>query len=231
MPHEEFGGLPLEYLHLLRLAEEEHGLDLVPLRTLSGGRTGAFLYLVSASTGSLQNIRHFVLKLDRVNTRASQTEIERHRLAMDQAPRSFAAEHIPQLAFEVQHEGAVALFYAVAGQSLQRFRTLASLESQSQLEMLFAATCDHLLRGWNSESVFQRATHPKELLEKWLGYRLKRNGNIGSLLEDTLLLPPDTEGFLIQGQVFPNPLSFGLDVARWGEPEGSTSSWATNTAT
>ncbi len=210
-----FDQLPQEYLHLLRLAEENHGLDIVPLRSLTGGRTGAFLYLVSASTGNLRQLDHFVLKLDRVNAKSRQTEIERHRLAMSEAPTSFAEAHMPRLAFEVVHEGAVALLYTVAGHSLQRFRTLASLESRSQLERLFGATGDHLLRDWNSDSAFQRAVHPKQLLEKWLGYRLSRDGNIGSLLEDTLFVSPDTEGFLIRGQVFPNPLSFGLDAARW----------------
>ncbi len=215
MSLEEFGQLPQEYLHLLRLAEERQGLDIVPLRALSGGRTGAFLYLVSASAGDLRHLDHFVLKLDKVNPKSRETEIERHRMAMGQAPTSFAREHMPQLAHEVSHEGAVALFYTVAGHSLQRFRTLASVEGQSQLATLFGATCDHLLRGWNSESAFERAVHPRELLEKWLGYRLSRDGAIASLLEDTFLVSPETEGFLIEGQVFPNPLSFGLDAARW----------------
>ncbi|MCG6988054.1 MAG: AAA family ATPase [Gemmatimonadetes bacterium] len=215
MSLEEFGGLPGEYLHLLRLGEERHGLDVVPLRALTGGRTGAFLYLVSASAGDLRQLDHFVLKLDKVNSKSRATEIERHRLAMSQAPTSFAQAHMPELAFEVSHEGSVALFYTVAGHSLQRFRTLASVEGQSQMETLFAATCDRLLRDWNSDAAFERAVHPKEVLEKWLGYRLSRDGNIASLLEDTFHVSPDIEGFLIEGQVFPNPLSFGLDAARW----------------
>ncbi len=215
MALEEFGRLPNEYLHLLRLAEERHGLDVVPLLALTGGRTGAFLYLVSASAGDPRQLDHFVLKLDKVNPKSRQTEIERHRLAMSRAPASFAGAHMPQLAHEVSHEGAVALFYTVAGHSLQRFRTLASVEGQGRLETLFGATCDHLLRDWNSGSSFERATHPKALLERWLGYRLSREGNIASLLEDTFLVSPDVEGFLIEGQVFPNPLRFGMDPDRW----------------
>ncbi|MEJ2186893.1 MAG: hypothetical protein P8Z36_13255, partial [Gemmatimonadota bacterium] len=105
MSLEEFGQLPEEYLHLLRRVEEEHGLDLVPLRALAGGRTGAFLYLVSASSKDPPELDHFVLKLDRVSAKSRQTEIERHRLAMDQAPASFARTHMPRLAFELTHEG------------------------------------------------------------------------------------------------------------------------------
>jgi chromosomal replication initiator protein len=39
-----------------------------------------------------------------------------------------------KLAYEVEHEGAIALFYTVAGQSLQHFRTLASQERQVNIE-------------------------------------------------------------------------------------------------
>lgn len=220
MSLEEFGQLPEEYLHLLRRVEEEHGLDLVPLRALAGGRTGAFLYLVSASSKDPPELDHFVLKLDRVSAKSRQTEIERHRLAMDQAPASFARTHMPRLAFELTHEGTVALLYTVAGHSLQRFRTLASVEGESRLETLFAATCNHLLKDWNGEATFQRAVHPKDLLEKWLGYRLSRDGAIASLLEKTFQVSADTEGFLVQGQVFPNPLRFGLDAGRWEGARG-----------
>ena len=98
---------------------------------------------------------------------------------------------------------AIALFYTVAGQSLQHFRTLGSQERQSRLEALFSATNDYLLKEWNAESAFEQALHPQKLLERWLGYRLKPDGQIGTFLKDTFLVDPDTEGFLIQGKSFP----------------------------
>jgi predicted ATPase len=213
----DFSALPPEYQNLLRLAKEKHHLDVVPLQALSGGQTGAFLYLVSVSAGDLTRVGHLVVKFDRVNERGKQSEVERHHLALGQAPPTFAGRRMAQLAYEIEHEGAVALFYSVAGQSLQRFRTLASQENQSRLETLFAATNDYLVGEWNSGAVFQQALHPRELLERWLGYRLKPDGHVGSLLRERFLLDPDTEGFLIQGQVFPNPLSYGLDAGRWRE--------------
>ncbi len=217
LPSPDFGKLPPEYQHLLRLAKEKHNLDVVPLEALKGGQTGAFLYLVSVSVGDLHQVEHLILKFDRVNEKAKPTEIERHRLALTQAPTVFARQNMAKLAYEVEHEGATALFYTLAGQSLQRFTTLASNERQSRLEALFGATNDYLLRGWNTESTFERALHPQKLLEKWLGYRLKLDGQIGSFLKDKLLVDPDTEGFLIQGQIFPNPLSYGLNPGRWKE--------------
>jgi len=214
----DFGKLPPDYQHLLHLAKEKHHLDVAPLEALKGGQTGAFLYLVSVSVGDFRQVEHLVLKFARVNERAKSTEIERHRLALSQAPTVFARQNLAKLAYEVEHEGAIALFYTVAGQSLQHFRTLASQERQSRLEALFGATNDYLLKEWNAESAFEQALHPQKLLERWLGYRLKPDGQIGAFLKDTFLVDPDTEGFLIQGQIFPNPLSYGLNAGRWKEP-------------
>jgi predicted ATPase/class 3 adenylate cyclase len=213
----DFGKLPPEYQHLLCLAKEKHHLGVVPLDALKGGQTGAFLYLVSVSVGDSRQVEHLVLKFDRVNDKAKPTEIERHRLALTQAPAVFARQNMAKLAYEVEHEGATALFYTVAGQSLQRFSTLASNERQSRLEALFGATNDYLLKEWNTDSTFEQALHPQKLLEKWLGYRLKPDGQIGSFLKDKFLIDSDTEGFLIQGQIFPNPLGYGLNAGRWKE--------------
>lgn len=217
MPSPDFDNLPPEYQHLLRIATEKHNLDVTPLQALTGGRTGAFVYLVSVVVGDSRQIEHFVVKFDHVNPKANPTEVERHRMALSQAPAPFASQHMAKLAYEVEHEGAIALFYTVAGQSLQYFRTLASQEHQSRLETLFSATTDYLLNEWNAEAVFERALHPQKLLQRWLGHRLKPDGQIASFLRDTFLLDPDTEGFLIQGQVFPNPWSYGLQTERWQE--------------
>ncbi|HLF74704.1 MAG TPA: adenylate/guanylate cyclase domain-containing protein, partial [Anaerolineales bacterium] len=211
----DFNNLPPEYQRLLSIAREKHRLAVTPLQVLSGGRTGALIYLVSVSVGDFRQVEHLIVKFDRVNQKAKPTEVERHRLALSQAPAVFADQNMAKLAYEVEHEGAIALFYTVAGQSLQQFRTLASEERQSRLETLFATTNEYLLKEWNAGSVFEQALDPQKLLERWLGHRLKADGHTGSFLKDIFLLDPDTEGFLIQGQVFPNPLSYGLDAGRW----------------
>ncbi|MGH7850737.1 MAG: ATP-binding protein [Thermodesulfobacteriota bacterium] len=211
----DFGKLPSKYQRLLQLAKEKYNLDVVPLELLKGGQTGAFLYLVSVTIGDYHQVEHFVVKFDHVNERAKSTEVERHRLALSQAPKVFAEQHMARLTYEVEYEGAVALFYTLAGQSLQRFRTLASQEGQSRLENLFIATIDNLLKGWNIESTFEQAIHPQKLMEMWLGYRLKPDSQIGSFIKDTIHANPNVEGFLINGQIFPNPFSYGLNSERW----------------
>ncbi|RPJ27151.1 MAG: hypothetical protein EHM33_09045 [Chloroflexi bacterium] len=213
----DFDKLPSEYQDLLRIAREKQDLMVTPLQALTGGRTGALLYLVSVSVGDSRHVEHFVVKFDRVNEKAKLTEVERHRMALSQAPAHFASQNMAKLSYEFEHEGTIVLFYTVAGQSLQHFRTLASQERQSRLETLFGATNDYLLKEWNAGAVFERAIHPQKILERWLGHRLKPNGQIASFLKDTFLLDPGTEGFLIQGQIFPNPLSYGLATERWQE--------------
>jgi len=215
MPSLNFDNLPPEYQHLLQLAKETHQLNVVPLDELKGGRTGAFLYLASVSTGDSHRVEHFIVKFDHVSEATRQTERERHRHALSQAPEKFATQNMAKLAYEFEHAGAIALFYAIAGQSLQHFRPLAAQESQSRLEKLFSATNKYLLDEWNTAAVFEQAFHPQKLLEKWLGYRLKPDGQISSFLKDVFQLAPNTEGFLIQGQVFPNPFMYGQDAARW----------------
>lgn len=217
MTSPDFSKLPPEHQHLLQLAKEQQGLDIVPLQELKGGQTGAFLYLASVSAGDSRQVRHFVIKFDRVNEKARPSETERHRLAVSQAPAAFAKENMPTLAYEFEQDGATALFYTLAGQSLQRYRTLASTERQSRLEVLFAATNEYLLNGWNAKAVFERAVPPQLLLQKWLGYRLKPDGLIASFLQNQFAIDPHTEGFLVQGQIFPNPMSFGLNAERWGD--------------
>ena len=217
IPPPDFSKLLPEHQRLLQLAKEQNGLDVVPLQELKGGQTGASLYLASVSARDSRQVQHFVIKFDRVNAKAKPSETERHRLAVSQAPATFGSQNMPRLVYEFEQEGATALFYTLAGQSLQRFRTLASNEHQSRLEALFAATNDYLLKEWNIEPAVDRALHPQKLLQRWLGYRLKPDGQIGSFLRDKFLIDPDTEGFLIQGQVFPNPLSYGLNARQWKE--------------
>jgi len=211
----DFSHLPPEYLHLLEITREKYNLEVIPLQELNGGRTGAFVYLVSVSKGDRQQIQHLVVKFDHVNPKAKQTEVERHQLALNQAPIRFSSQHMAELVYEVEDQGAVALFYSIAGQSLQQYRTLASVENQRRLEVLFHITNENLLNGWNAGASFAQALHPQMILEKWLGYRLKIEGQIGLFLQDSLSIDPHIGGFVIQGQIYPNPLEYGVNADRW----------------
>lgn len=181
---DDFSSLPPEYQDVLRLAQDTHNIEVIPLQELKGGRAGAYLYLVSVSSPVSDQVqhpvgylRHFVLKLDHKSKKTKMDELERHRTALSQAPPGFARHHLADLAFDrVELEGSVAIFYTIAGQSLHHYRSLASYQRQSKLEMLFSKTNEVLLAGWNAALTFEQALHPQKLLARWLGYRLQPGG-------------------------------------------------------
>jgi len=215
---DNFSSLPPEYQDVLSLAQETYNIEITPLEELKGGRTGAYLYLVSVTSSGSDRIQHLVLKLDHKSKKTEIDELQRHHKALNQAPKEFAEHHIANLAFDrIEIEGAVAIFYNIAGQSLNHYRTLASYQQQSKLEKIFRMTNEILLSGWNKDLTFEQAVHPQNLLADWLGYRLNPGGNIENFLVEACNIQKNTEGFLIQGNVFPNPLVFAREPDRWGK--------------
>jgi predicted ATPase len=207
--------LPAEYRRLLDLAQERFQVEILLLDELRGGRTGALLYLVSLSKPGAGDIRHLILKLDQVPQRGAADEIEKHRSALSLAPPDFAGRHIAEIAYEVKEGPHLAVFYAIAGQSLLQFRPLAHYTRQSQLETIFSATNDLLLNHWNAPHTFDRRVHPQVLLQRWLSYRLKPGGRIASFLEQRCCIDAGTPGFVIRGEVYPNPLAYAQNPASW----------------
>jgi predicted ATPase len=213
----DFSSLPSEYLNVLRLAQEQHNIEIQPLQELAGGWSGAFIYLVSVSPYSSDKVEHCILKLDHQRKKMKADETERHNMVRAQASPEFARDHLAAMAFDrVELEGAIAIFYTIAGHSLHQYRPVSSFDRQNQLETIFRATNKYLLEEWNAKITFERAIHPQKILEWWLGYRLKPGGNIERFLEDVCQVQPGVMGFLIQGSVFPNPLVYARQAKGWG---------------
>jgi hypothetical protein len=61
------------------------------------------------------------------------------------------------------------------------------------------------------------AVHPQQILQKWLGFRLDSGGNIESFVRETLGVNPDIAGLLVNGHVFPNPLSYARNTELRGQ--------------
>ncbi len=213
----DFQSLPEEYQHLIRLAEETHKIAVAPLQLLVGGWSGAVVYLVSVSNKDTKRVEHCILKLDRKGKSAKSDEVTRHNTLISRCTPEFARDHIAELVFDrVEHDGTIAIFYRIAGQSLLKYRPLSDYERQSQLRTIFAQTNEVLLVEWNSAPSFE-AMHPHKILQKWLGFRLDSGGNIESFLQEDLHLSPDTAGLLVNGRVFPNPLSYARKAELWGK--------------
>src|SRR5215210_4936963 len=173
----DFQSLPEEYQHVIQLAQDQYKITVAPLQLLVGGWSGAVVYLVSVSSNETQRVEHCILKLDRKGTSAKSDEVTRHNAVMNKSTPEFARDHIAELVFDrVAQEGAIAIFYRIAGQSLLKYRPLSNYERQSQLKTIFTYTNTILLSEWNINVTFARAVHPQKVLENWLGFRLNAGG-------------------------------------------------------
>lgn len=211
-----FKSLPPEYQRVLELAQDQHGILLAPLQTLVGGWSGAMVFLVSVTHPERGVVEHLILKLDRKGKAARSDEMARHSAAQARSPAEFVRDHFASLAFDrVEAEGAIAIFYSIAGQSLQSFRPLSNYGQQQQLETVFSATSRYLLADWNPNPAFLPLL-PQEILQKWLGFRLDAGAPIEGFLRRTCRVEPDRPGFLIQGNVYPNPLWYARHPEPWG---------------
>ncbi|MEJ2707205.1 MAG: tetratricopeptide repeat protein [Anaerolineales bacterium] len=212
-----FQSLPPEYQQVIRMAEERYGIAVSPLQELAGGWSGAIIYLVRVATNDSGSVQHLILKLDHKRPKSSSDEVTRHQTVQHKSPPGFSRLHIPELAYErVELENAMAIFYTIAGQSLHNFRTLSNYRRQSRLEALFAATNHYLLDEWNANLAFEQVAHPQLLLKKWLGFRLQPGQKIETFLREVCRLPPTIPGFIVQGNLLPNPLYYARNLDAWG---------------
>jgi predicted ATPase len=212
-----FESLPEEYQRVLRLAQERHQITLAPLQTLVGGWSGAMVFLVSVAWNETKRVEHCILKLDRKSKTARSDEVTRHNSVIETSTPEFAREHIADLVFDrVEQDGAIAIFYRIAGQSLLKYRPLSNYERQNQLKIIFTKTDAVLLEEWNAKHAFEQAVHPQTVLKKWLGFRLDAGGNIEQFLQARV--NQNVGGLLINGHVFPNPLSYARKSDPWGTP-------------
>ncbi|MFP3853875.1 MAG: AAA family ATPase, partial [Anaerolineales bacterium] len=212
----DFQALPQEYREVIQLAQEKYGIAITPLQALSGGWSGARLYLVRVASVDSDELQHLILKLDRVNPKANSDEINRHSAVLQNSPPEFVQSRVPQLAFDRVSAGdTLAIFYTIAGQSLRSFRTLLSYRQQRRLARLFAVANRILLEEWNLEMTFETTPHPQALLQDWLGFRLNPAQNVERFLKQECQFPPEGPGFLIRGQLLPNPLFYGRQTSPW----------------
>jgi len=211
-----FQSINPNYQQLLRLVQERFNIAVTPLQALTGGRSGASIYLVSVRGQGTGQIEHYILKLDRKNEKARSDETQRHQAVLSLSPPAFVSSHLPRMIYErLEHNGTFAVFYHIAGQSLHQYRPLAAYERQNQIETLFEYIYGWVLDNWNAAREFRQAVHPQALLTEWLGFRLREGGNIEQFLHTTLGVAPDLPGLLIQGSIFPNPLAYARSPDGW----------------
>ena len=214
----DFQSLTEEYQQVIRLAQDTYKITVVPLQLLVGGWSGAIIYLVSVSANESKRVEHCILKLDRKRKSTMSDEVTRHNTVTNKSTPEFARTHIAELVFDrIEYEGAIAIFYRIAGQSLLKYLPLSKYERQSQLKTLFVHTNHVLLNEWNGSAKFEQAVHPQKVLQNWLGFRLDAGGSIERFLLETRGVNPDVAGLLINGRVFPNPLLHARKAESWSK--------------
>ncbi|HET9587605.1 MAG TPA: tetratricopeptide repeat protein [Anaerolineales bacterium] len=213
----EFESLPVQYQHVIRLAQDRHNVTVTPLQELVGGWSGAMIYLVSVLAHESGRVEHLILKLDRKGKSSKSDEVTRHNLVLSKSPPGFTRQHVPEIAFDrVEYEGAIGIFYGIAGQSLRNYRPLSSYGRESQLITLFTTTNRLLLSEWNMNLTFEQAVHPQRVLEKWLGFRLDPGGNIERFFYAVCGVYPEISGIMIGGNIYPNPFAYARKKEYWG---------------
>ena len=214
----EFASLPADYQNVIRSAQQQHGIRVVPLQELKGGFTGAALYLVSVSSPSSGKLEHLVLKLDRPAA-DEPDELDRHQRAHEKAPPDFAREHMAEVVFDrIELDGSIAIFYRIAGESLHGYRPLVAFQQQSQVQAIFSVLNREVLTLWNAVAAgFDQAVHPQSLMSRWLTDRLRPEGNIEKFFDEVRRIDADTPGLIVQGRVYPNPLLFAREANLWGQ--------------
>ena len=214
----DFQSLPDEYQQTVQLAQNQYKITIAPLQLLVGGWSGAVVYLVSVSYKETRHVEHCILKLDHKSKKARSDEVTRHNTVMSKSTPEFVRNHIPEIVFDrVEHEGAIAIFYRIAGQSLLKYLPLSKYERQSQLKTIFTESNAVLLTEWNANAIFEQAANPQNVLQKWLGFRLDAGGNIERFIQETCHVNPDVAGLLVNGHVFPNPLLYARKPESWGK--------------
>jgi predicted ATPase len=209
--------LPEEFQQIIQLAQDIYNIKIVLLQSMVGGWSGAFIYLVSIMSKESEHVEHCILKLDHRGKSKKSDEVTRHKIVLTKAPPQFAAAHIADLVYDpIEHENAIAIFYRIAGQSLFDYLPLSAFGQQSPLIDIFTKTNEILLSKWNHNLTVEQAVYPKNVLEKWLGFRLDAGRNIEQFLENKCRVNPEIAGFLINGNVFPNPLRYSRDPEVWG---------------
>jgi len=122
----DFQTLPPEYHAVLRLAQDTYGISVTPLQLLVEGWSGAVVCLVRPSSRATNLVEQCSLRLDRKGMSARPEEVTRCNRVLGKSPPGVARNHIAAFVCDrVEHEGAIAIFFWIAGHSTTVERAIA----------------------------------------------------------------------------------------------------------
>ena len=197
-----------EILPRLRNAWHVNG-EIYLTRRLSGGKSGALVYLADITTDSFEGLA--ILKLDSSGDPDKEQEHEAHlhAQAIENAPE-FAEKHLPRVISSFVTDSQLAILSTIAGRRLEYAIPWKECAHDQQIKILETVS-DELLSVWNADySLDDTIRTPPDLLQRWLDYRLEpeNGGGIHKFLAENCGVRADAPAFMCNGHWMPNPLYF-----------------------
>lgn len=197
-------------MHALIAKQWGVGNEIYLTRQLSGGKSGAMVYLADVTGKDFAG--QAVLKLDQAPDPAEQekSEAERHAQAQEADP-DFAERHLPQILHTAHSGESLAILSTVAGRGLEFAMPWFSCDHGRQVSIV-KRLARALLEDWNRDAKLAPGLQtPQTLLRSWLGHRLDpERGRLYRMLPDVCGLPPEEPSFTCEGRWYPNPLVFAV---------------------
>lgn len=209
-------GLPWpEAYAALRPVIQEHwgvGDEIYLGRQLSGGKSGAMVYLADVTTQDFSG--QAILKFDQAPDPAWQekSEADRHQLAYERAP-DFAARHLPKIVHTAHQDQSLAILSTIAGRGLEFALPWSACDHDRQSSVLQELSRS-LLEDWNRGAKLAPGLQtPQTILRGLLGYRLDpKQGRLHQFLQDGCGIAAEEPSLSFEGQWYPNPLAFSASA-------------------
>ena len=193
-------------------------------KTILGGRSGSEVYVFNAEVIPRENLPpRGILKLIQQNSWRIRDEGEKHRDAWRGAPSTFlksmAEMYYEPLKFGPPNRMGLALFYKIAGDNLEEYRSPTQLDEDSR--RVLGVVSSNLLTNWNDAyhhgSVKPSYKSPQGLLADWLQPKGLPLYNVSSFLLRWCDFDDDEKlWFHFGGIGYPNPLCYCLNPTSWG---------------
>lgn len=211
-PHSTDHGMPWpeDYasLHHQILENWKVSEDIYLSRQLSGGKSGAMVFLADVTSDDFTG--QAILKLDRAPDPAWQekSEADRHSLAIEAAPE-YAEKHLPNILHTLHNGESLAILSTIAERGLEYAVPWLACGHDRQLSIA-RQLCGSLLDDWNHKAKLAPGLQsPQTLLRGWLAYRLDpEQGQLHRFLQEGCGISADEPSLTFEGQWYPNPLAF-----------------------
>lgn len=195
---------------LLLLAREIYDIDFC--ETLSGGYSGARLFLANVSEKNRNNSKLSIIKFDQY--RSYRDEYEKHNEMLKNFSSNFKKNHVVKFLYPAliaPNKDRIIIFYEIAGQSLTEFRPLRVFNKPIIISSVVEQIASDLLQEWQGKQSYDVANNNHEILIKLFTSRASiEKNNIEKFLVDDLHKSKE-EGILIDGSLFPCPYKFLVD--------------------